>query len=79
MPQVSSLPDESLESISSNPNEVPEPFKLPHIRGIDLYEVTIDRLHQLYTSDELSIAEYTQLCLSRVRTVRLICTNGMVK
>ncbi|KAH0848924.1 hypothetical protein AYO21_08744 [Fonsecaea monophora] len=51
----------------SSQDELPEVFRLPLYNGLDLYEVSVDELQHLYSTEALSSVEYVKFCLERVQ------------
>ena len=46
---------------------MPNVFRLPSLRGHDLYEVSIDELQHYYSSGAFDSEQYTQFCLDRIQ------------
>ena len=48
---------------------MPPIFRLPNLKGHDLFEITVDKLQHLYSSGAFSAIEYTQFCLDRIQRI----------
>jgi amidase len=49
--------------------EIPMKFHLPRLRDVDIFEITVDELQHLYSSEAFTAEEYTQFCLDRIQAV----------
>ena len=48
----------------------PAAFQLTRLKGVDLFEVTIDQLQDHYEQGRFTCADYVDFCLERLRKVR---------
>lgn len=53
----------------TQPSSIPSPFHLPHLKGHDLFEVSIDELQSHFSSGDFTSEEYAQFCLDRIQAV----------
>ena len=49
---------------------IPHIFQLERLKDLDLYEITVDQLQNLYSSSRLTSLEYVEFCLRRIHAVR---------
>lgn len=48
---------------------VPEVFRLPELKSLDLFEVTVDTLQDHMTKGRITSVDYVAFCLERIRIV----------
>ena len=48
---------------------MPTVFRLPKLKGHDLFEVSVDELQHLISTGAFTSEEYTQFCLDRIQAV----------
>jgi len=58
-----------LKSGLSQQHNVPEIFRLPALKSIDLYEVTVEDLQHHMSHGKLTAVDYVTYCLERIRVV----------
>lgn len=51
------------------PKDIPPVFHLPKLNGHELFEVSVDELQHLLSSQAFTSEEYTQFCLDRIQAV----------
>lgn len=49
---------------------VPEIFRLPFLKSLDMYEVTVEDLQNHMSQGKVTSLDYVTYCLERVRKVR---------
>lgn len=59
-----------IQAKMSSEGEMPEVFHMRPCHGHNLYEVSVDRLQHLFSTESLSSVEYVTFCLERIRKVR---------
>jgi hypothetical protein len=47
--------------------EMPSVFRIPKLKGHDLFEVTVDEIQHLYSSEAFTAEEYVQFCLDQIQ------------
>ena len=55
------------------PQDGPDQFQLPECGALNLFEVTVDELQRLMSSNQLTAETYVTFCLQRIRQVNLLC------
>ena len=50
-------------------DHIPQIFHLPKLKGLDLFEITIDELQEHYENDSLTSVGYVQFCLDRIQKI----------
>ena len=48
---------------------VPRAFHLPSLNGHELFEITVDEIQHLYSSQAFTATDYTQFCLDGIQSV----------
>ncbi|KAL8902139.1 MAG: hypothetical protein Q9207_004858 [Kuettlingeria erythrocarpa] len=48
---------------------VPEPFRMPLFKSLDLYEITVEEVQRYMASGRISSLDYVTYCLERIRLV----------
>lgn len=54
---------------AKQPTDIPPVFHLPKLNGHDLFEVSVDELQHLLSSQAFTSEELTQQCLDRIQAV----------
>lgn len=60
------------EKAPASQDDLPEIFRLPDCRDHNLYEITVDELQHLFSSEALTSVDYTKFCLERIQKVGLV-------
>jgi amidase len=47
--------------------DMPSIFRLPKLKGHDLFEVTVDEIQHLYSAGAFTAEEYVQFCLGQIQ------------
>ena len=50
--------------------DVPDKFHVQSLKGIELYEVSVENLQRYLTEGHFSSVDYVRFCLERIRCVR---------
>lgn len=58
-----------LPSPPAQSTRIPPVFHLPKLNDHSLFEISVDELQYLYSSDSLTAKAYTQFCLDRIQAV----------
>ncbi|KAK6431605.1 hypothetical protein LTR95_012236 [Oleoguttula sp. CCFEE 5521] len=64
---VSSDDDFVLLPARSGQASMPSVFKVPRLKGHDMYEITVSELQQHFSSGDITSKDYTQYCLNRIQ------------
>ena len=56
-----------VDSARSSQPEMPSIFELPKLNGHDMFEISVDEIQHLYSSNAFTAVEYTQFCLDRIQ------------
>jgi amidase len=57
---------------SDNPfsqDRTPSIFRLPKLKGLDLFEITIHELQEHFKNGSLTVVEYVSFCLERIQKI----------
>lgn len=57
------------ERLPVSQDDLPAIFRLPDCEDHNLYEITVDELQHLFSSESLTSVKYTKFCLERIRKV----------
>jgi amidase len=56
-----------IDSTQASQPEMPAIFELPKLNGHDMFEISVDQVQHLYSSNAFSAVEYTKFCLNRIQ------------
>ena len=49
--------------------DLPNPFRVQSLKGVELFEITVEILQRHLTEGHFSSADYVKFCLERIRCV----------
>ena len=63
-----------MESMKVDPqDQIPPTFRVGGLHGVELFEITIDKLQRYFAQGRLSSVDYVRFCLERIQCVRASC------
>ena len=66
MDSMARIPSQICQSHKASQQSVPPLFRLKELKGLDLYESSVDEIQQHLSEDRFTSVDYVKFCLQRI-------------